>query len=96
MQSSNRLMYIFGLVIIALVLVTSGTRYWFFPGCRLPLLPADSPEGTVQRYLWPFSNKNFPEAYDYLSPQSNTRPTYLEWQQPFFDFCGFSRLQGDH
>lgn len=83
MQSSNRLVYIFGLVIMALILVTV-ILVLVLPGAAdSPLLPADSPEGTVQRYLLAISNKNFQEAYDYLSAKSNIRPTYLEWQQPF-------------
>ena len=85
MKPSSRLLLIFGaiigiLVIVALVLVlmmdNTGDE---------PLLPEDTPEGTVQRYLLALEDGDYLKAYSYLSPPPSERLHYEEWRDPFIE-----------
>jgi hypothetical protein len=83
MKSSNRLLLIFGaaigvLIITAVVLVLTIGE----PG-KAPLLPADTPEGTVQRYLLAVESENYLEAYGYLSSRDDNKLTYEVWGDPY-------------
>ena len=42
-------------------------------------LPADTPGGTVQRFYTALQNKNYTEAYNYLSPNMAKKPTLQEF-----------------
>jgi hypothetical protein len=58
-------------VAMALVTTLGGPR----------LLPADSPEGVVQRYLQAMEREDYPEAYSYLSSDLQARCS-------LYDFAG--------
>jgi hypothetical protein len=55
-----------GLLVAAVAMAVVNTR-----GARL--LPADSPEGVVQRYLQALEREDYPEAYSYLSSDVHSR-----------------------
>jgi hypothetical protein len=66
MKTSHRWLVIFGAIlgalmiaVIALVLVR--------PGETDTLLPADTPQGTVQRFLTAYKDRNYAEAASYLN-----------------------------
>ena len=67
MKSSNKWLLGFGtalgiLVILAVVLVLT------MPGSgEIELLPENTPEGVVQRYVYAIKNQDYEEAYGYLS-----------------------------
>ena len=87
MKSSNKWLLGFGsalgiLVILAVVLVLT------MPGTEeLELLPADTPDGVVQRYIYAIKDGNYEEAYGYLSPSALEGDlrygTYEEWSDMF-------------
>jgi hypothetical protein len=80
MKTSNRWLLIFGaaigvLVIVAIVLVLT------LPAKEVPLLPEDTPEGTVQRYLLALEAEDYAEAWSYLSPPDTEKLTYEDWMR---------------
>ena len=78
MKSSNRLLLSFGVgigilvvVAVALVLSTSGS---------VSLLPEDTPQGTVQRFLMALQDKDLQKAYSYLSLDvKGGKMPYQDW-----------------
>ena len=59
---------------------------------EVDLLPADSPEGVVQRYLLALEREDYAEAYDYLSSD-------LRWRCSLEDFVSsryWPENGGDH
>ena len=78
MKSSSRLLLGFGITIgilvvvaVALVLSTRGS---------VPLLPEDTPQGTVQRFLTALQNKDLQKAYTYLSLDvKGEKMPYQDW-----------------
>ena len=81
MNSSRRWLIIFGIVIAVLVVVTT-VLVLSTGGSKVALLPEDTPQGIVQRYLLAVQNKDFQQAYGYLSfDQSGQFTTYTEWIQ---------------
>jgi hypothetical protein len=57
---------------VSLVLLTKGNE--------VTLLPEDKPQGTVQRYLIAIQDKDYPQAYSYLSfDTSGQITTYDDW-----------------
>jgi len=87
MKSSNKWLLGFGavlgiLVILAVVLVLT------MPGSdEIELLPEDTPDGVVQRYMYAIKDGNYEEAYGYLSPSvlkdDPGYGTYEEWSGMF-------------
>ena len=80
MKSSSRWLLAFGvtigvLVIVALVLVLTMAGKG-----GAPLLPEDTPEGTVQRYLLALEAEDYQKAYSYLS----TNMTYETWRRQIY------------
>jgi len=78
MNSSNKWLIIFAgiigaLAVIAVVLVL------FTQGKNVVLLPADTPQGTVQRYLIALEYSDYQLAYTYLSPNMPEMTPYNEW-----------------
>lgn len=79
MNSSRRWLVIFTIVIcvlaivaISLVLTTKENQ--------VVLLPQDTPQGTVQRYLIAIQERNFQKAYSYLSFSPTDKiTTYSDW-----------------
>jgi len=68
------------LVIVAVVLVLT------IPGGGIPLLPEDTPEGTVQRYLLALEAEDYLKAYSYLSPAPDEKIPYEPWREPLVPF----------
>jgi hypothetical protein len=88
MKSSSRWLFAFGVAIVVLaavavvlVLTTTGSS-------SVNLLPEDTPEGIVQRYLLATDAGDYKKAYSYLSPSAVARDTYYNsyerWSQGFF------------
>jgi hypothetical protein len=79
MTSPNRWLVIFGIVIGILVIVTV-SLVLLIKGNEVALLPEDTPEGIVQRYLIAIQEKDYQEAYDYLrfNPAEKIQ-TYDDW-----------------
>ena len=76
MKSINRLPLAFGIAIglltmvaVVLVLATAGAEDG-------PLLPEDTPEGTVQRFLLALEDEDYLKAYGYLSPPTSEDVPY--------------------
>jgi hypothetical protein len=64
------------LVIVAVVLVLT------LPDEDAPLLPEDTPEGIVQRYLLACEDEEYLKAYSYLSASAQAERTYERWTRP--------------
>jgi hypothetical protein len=89
MKSSNKWLLGFGsalgiLVILAIVLVLA------MPGSdEVKLLPENTPEGTVQRYVLAIKNRDYEEAYGYLSTSAITDEgrysSFEEWSRMFLN-----------
>ena len=87
MKSSNKWLLGFGtalgiLVILAVVLVLT------MPGSdEVELLPENTPEGTVQRYVLAIKNRDYEEAYGYLSASAiadeGRYNSFEEWSRMF-------------
>lgn len=76
MRSSRRWLLVFGLAIGVLVIVTVVlTLTMSSPGDE-PLLPEDTPEGTVQRFLLAVRNEDYLAADSYLSPTIDDKIAY--------------------
>jgi hypothetical protein len=84
MKTSNRTLVVFGigialLVVVAVILgLTLGKE-------KTPLLSENTPQGIVQRYLLAIQEKNYPVAYDYLSPPDVNDPNYIK-QSPISSY----------
>jgi len=83
-KPSSRWLLIFGaaigvLVIVAIVLVFTMGR----PG-GAPLLPEDTPQGTVQRYFLALQAEDYVTAYSYLSPPPSAKLTYDDWVRSIY------------
>jgi hypothetical protein len=81
-KTSSRWLLIFGvtigvLVIAAVVLVLTMTPK------ETPLLPENTPEGTVQRYFLALQDEDYLTAYSYLSPPTTETYPYEQWRSPF-------------
>ena len=78
MNSSSKWLIIFAgiigtlaLIAVVLVLVTGGKN--------VTLLAADTPQGTVQRYLIALEDQDYTQAYTYLSPNMQGTMSYDDW-----------------
>jgi len=80
MKASSRFLLIFGIIIAAVVGIAVTLAV---TGGNLPvkLLPDDSPEGTVQRFLMAVKDHDYLKAYGYLAPQPEPvkGDTYDNW-----------------
>ncbi len=79
MNSSRRWLIVFGAVIGILIIatvslvLTTGER-------QVTLLPEDTPQGTVQRYLSAVHDRDFAQAYTYLSfSPAEKIQSYSDW-----------------
>ena len=70
----------FGIFIVVVVAVAV-TIVLIGGNQQVKLLPEDSPEGTVQRFLMAVKDQDFAKAYGYLYPQSDQLKgnTYDSW-----------------
>ena len=72
-------MIIFAIVIGVLVIVTV-SLVLSTKGDKIVLLPEDTPQGIVQRYLMAVQDKDYQQAYNYLSfDTSGEITTYDDW-----------------
>ena len=71
MKTSSRILMGFGIAIAALVILTL-VLVLTLGKSQSPLLPENSPQGVVQRYLLAVQEKNYPLAYTYLVPPDTT------------------------
>ena len=79
MNSSRRWLFIFTIVIGALVIAVV-SLVLFTKGNKVTLLPEDSPQGTVQRYLIAIQETDYQKAFSYLSfDPSQKITTYNDW-----------------
>ena len=78
MNSSRRWLVIFT-VIIGAVAVIAVSLVLFTQGKNVTLLAADTPQGTVQRYLIALQNNDYRQAYGYLSHGTPGMMSYNEW-----------------
>jgi len=73
MKTSNRTLVGFGIGIVALVIIT--VILVLTLGRSNPtLLPENTPQGVVQRYLQAVQEKNYQIAYNYLTPADPKNP----------------------
>ena len=79
MNSSRRWLFIFAIVIGVLVIATV-SLVLLTKGNKVTLLPEDSPQGTVQRYLVAVQEKDYQQAFGYLSFSPTDKiTTYNDW-----------------
>ncbi len=85
-KPSSRILIIFGVVLVLLVVITVvlvlalGQR-------SVPLLPENTPEGTIQRYLQAVQDRDYQKAYGFLTvsplptgiPGGSNLPDYDFW-----------------
>ena len=80
MKASNKFLVGFGILIFIVIAIAVALSVI---GSNQPvkILPADSPEGTVQHFLLAVKDKDYAKAYDYLSPTSDQIKgnTYENW-----------------
>jgi hypothetical protein len=80
MKSSNRFLLGFGIAITILVVIT--ITLVLTNREMAPLLPENTPQGTVQRFLLAVQDHDFQKAYSYLDVQESGRKlTYDDWIQ---------------
>ena len=78
MNSSRRWLVIFAVVIGVLVIATV-SLVLFTKGNNVTLLPEDTPQGVVQRYLIALQEKDYQLAYSYLSFDSSVKTPYTSY-----------------
>jgi hypothetical protein len=79
MNSSRRWLIIFAIVISILVIATV-SLVLLMKGNEIALLPQDTPQGIVQRYLIAVQEKNYQKAYNYLSFEPSQKiKAYDDW-----------------
>ena len=79
MNSSRSWLVVFAIVISALVVATV-SLVLLTKENKVTLLPADTPQGTVQRYLTAIQDGDYQQAYTYLHiEQSGKDLTYSDW-----------------
>ena len=76
MRSSRRWLLAFGLTIGVLVIVTVALVLTTSSRGDEPLLPEDTPEGTVQRFLLAVRGEDYLAADSYLSPTIDDKIAY--------------------
>jgi len=81
MGSTRKILIVFGAVLAMLVIAVTALVF-LVDAPAAELLPEDTPEGTVQRYLVAVHENRFEDAYAYLKFSSYERvETFEEWMQ---------------
>ncbi|MGA2368940.1 MAG: hypothetical protein ABSF74_10280 [Dehalococcoidia bacterium] len=82
MSNSSRFLLGFGILILvivaaAVIIAVTGSNQ------PIKILPENSPEGTVQRFLTAVKDRDYTKAYDFLAPQTGTDKvnTLDQWVQ---------------
>lgn len=78
MKSTNRWLTIIGIIIA--VLIIGATTLVLTLKNNSALLPDNTPDGVVQRYIIALKNTDYPTAYGYLSASTQTRVVYNQWK----------------
>ena len=79
MNSSRRWLIIFA-VVISILVITTVSVVLLTKGNEVVLLPENTSQGIVQRYLIAIQEKNYQKAYNYLSfDPSQKTTTYDDW-----------------
>ena len=79
MNSSRQWLIIFTAVLSVLV-ITTASLVFLTKGYEVALLPENTPQGTVQRYLIAIQERDYQAAYNYLSFDPSQKPlTYDKW-----------------
>ncbi len=77
MKSAKRLLFGIGITIAALAVIAV---VLVFTQKDVTLLPQDTPQGTVQRFLMAIQEKDYPKAYNYLQiTEKDIKVTYDDW-----------------
>ena len=71
--------WLFGGMIVVAALVVGSVTIALITGRDVELLPVDSPEGVVQRYLLALKDEEYAEAYDYLTSDLQERCSLAEF-----------------
>jgi hypothetical protein len=82
-KPSSRWLLIFGAAIGFLIIVAIVLVFTMAKPENTSLLPEDTPEGTVQRYLLAIEDKDYAIAYSYLSFPSDNKISYEKWKESF-------------
>lgn len=78
MKSPNHLLLGLGIAITSLTVIA--VALVLFTRNIVPLLPQDTPQGTVQSFLLAIQNKEYPKAYNYLQLTENgAKVSYNDW-----------------
>ena len=79
MNSSRRWLFI-SAIVIGLLVIATVTLVLLTKGNKVTLLPEDSPQGTVQRYLMAIQEKDYQKAFGYLSFSPTDKITsFSDW-----------------
>ena len=79
MKSPNRILLWFGIT-IAVIVVLTVALVLINQSRQVSLLPEDTPQGVVQRFLLAIQEKDYPKAYSYLDiEEKGVRLSYNEW-----------------
>ena len=79
MNSSRRWLFI-SAIVIGLLVIATVTLVLLTKGNKVTLLPENSPQGTVQRYLMAIQEKDYQKAFGYLSFSPMDKiTTYNDW-----------------
>jgi hypothetical protein len=79
-MNSSRVWLIIFAIVVSILLITTVSLVLLTKGNEVAILPEDSPQGIVQRYLIALQEKNFQKAYSYLSfDPSEKIKTYNDW-----------------
>jgi hypothetical protein len=79
MKSPNRILLWFGIA-IAVIVVLTVALVLINQSRQVFLLPEDTPQGIVQRFLQAIQEKDFPKAYGYLNiVEKGVRLSYDDW-----------------
>ena len=77
MKSAKRLLLGIGIAITAMAVIAV---ILVFTQKNITLLPQDTPQGTVQRFLIAVQDKDYPEAYSYLQiTEKDVKVSYDDW-----------------
>jgi hypothetical protein len=79
MNSSRRWLLVFAIIIGVLIIFTV-SLVLFTKGNKVALLPENTPQGVVQRFLMAVQDRDFQKAYSYLFLSNSGKvTTYDEW-----------------
>jgi len=81
-KASTRFLVISGVAIGVLVMVAVVLVLIVGDGGSTTLLPEDTPEGVVQRFLLALEAEDYEEAYGYLHSSARAERSYLSWVSP--------------